>query len=190
MSDSAETKKKGKKGLLIKILLGTVLLGAGGGGAVGLMAAGVIGGGHGPAEPDGPELVRKGEDDPYPVASAEKEPATVVHGDGGSKYRTAYFSFSDSFTSNLKESGAMAQVSLVAATQRDGRVLMWLKEHELALRSRVLVELAATDEIAVNTAPGRADLQRRLTHAINDELERHEGFGGVDDVLFTQIIIQ
>ncbi|WP_347304359.1 flagellar basal body-associated FliL family protein [Croceibacterium sp. TMG7-5b_MA50] len=189
MSEGGEA-KKGKKGLLMKVLLGVVLLGAGGGGAMGLMAAGVVGNGHGADEADGPELVRKGEDDPYPVASGEKDAVAVVHGDGGSKYRTAYFNFTDSFTSNLKDSPAMVQVSLVASTQRDGRVLMWLKEHELALRSRALVELANTDEMAVNTAPGRADLQKRLAHAFNDELEKHEGFGGVDDVLFTQIIVQ
>ena len=190
MSDSAEPKKKSKKGLVVNILLGVAMLGVGGGGAVGLMAAGIVGGGHGGAEPEGPGLVRKGEEDPYLIASENKDGVEVVHGDGGSKYRTAYFNFTDSFTSNLKNSPALVQVSLTASTQRDGRVLMWLGEHELALRSRVLVELADTDEASINSDTGRAQLQKRLTDALNHELERLEGFGGVDNVLFTQIIVQ
>lgn len=189
VSDSAEPKKS-KKGLLLKILLGVAMLGVGGGGAVGLMAAGIVGGGHGEDEPEGPGLVRKGAEDPYLVAGEKKDAVEVVHGDGGSKYRTAYFNFTDSFTSNLKNSPALVQVSLTASTQRDGRVLMWLGEHELALRSRVLVELADTDEASINSDVGRTQLQKRLTDAINHELERLEGFGGVDNVMFTQIIVQ
>lgn len=190
MSESAEPKKKSRKGLLTKILLGVTMLGLGGGGAVALMAAGIVGTGHHAAEPEGPALVRKGEADPYLVAGEKKGAVEIVHGDGGSKYRTAYFNFSDSFTSNLKDSPALVQVSLTASTQRDGRVLMWLGEHELAMRSRVLVELADTDELSINSDTGRAQLQKRLTDAINHELERLEGFGGVDNVLFTQIIVQ
>jgi flagellar FliL protein len=189
VSDSA-VPKKSKKGLLLKILLGVAMLGVGGGGAVGLMAAGIVGGGHGGDEPEGPGLVRKGADDPYFVLGEKKDAVEIVHGDGGSKYRTAYFNFTDSFTSNLKNSSALVQVSLTASTQRDGRVLMWLGEHELALRSRVLVELADTDEASINSDVGRSQLQQRLTAAINHELERLEGFGGVDNVLFTQIIVQ
>ncbi|WP_121116574.1 flagellar basal body-associated FliL family protein [Croceibacterium ferulae] len=190
VSDSAEPKKKGKKGLLMKILLGVTMLGVGGGGAVGLMAAGIVGNDHHDSEPEGPGLVRKGEADPYLVANGKKDAVEVVHGDGGSRYRTAYFNFTDSFTSNLKNSPALVQVSLTASTQRDGRVLMWLGEHELALRSRVLVELADTDEASINSEAGRARLQKRLADAINHELQRLEGFGGVDNVLFTQIIVQ
>ena len=119
MSDSAEPKKKSKKGLMVKILLGVAMLGVGGGGAVGLMAAGIVGPGHHNSEPAGPELVRKGEADPYMVAGEKKDAVEIVHGDGGSKYRTAYFNFSDSFTSNLKDSPALVQVSLTASTQRD-----------------------------------------------------------------------
>ncbi len=39
-------------------------------------------------------------------------------------------------------------------------------------------------------ASPRTALQHRLTTAINEELERLEGFGGVDNVLFTQMIVQ
>ncbi|BBC72149.1 flagellar basal body-associated protein FliL [Altererythrobacter sp. B11] len=195
MSDEDKETKKPKKGkgLVTKLLFGLVLLGAGGGGAFGLMAAGVIGGGaHAEKEePKGPQLVLKGEEDPYamPAGKGEEEVA-LVYGEGGSKYRTAYYDFGDDFTSNLKDSDALVQVSLAASTQRDGRVLMWLKEHQTALRSRILVELANTSEDEVFTPEGKDALQKRLTKAINDVLTAREGFGGVDQVYFRSFIVQ
>ncbi|MBC7160325.1 MAG: flagellar basal body-associated FliL family protein [Porphyrobacter sp.] len=180
-----------RKGLIVKIALGIALLGAGGGGAFALLAAGVVGGGHG-EEDTIPELVLKGESDPYapPAGKGETGGTALVHGDGGSKYRTAYFTFTDAFTSNLRGSDVLVQVSLAASTRRDGRVLMWLKEHELAVQSRILVELANTSAEEIETPEGKAALQQRLTGAINAVLEEQEGFGGVDNVLFRSLIVQ
>jgi len=188
--DKPAKPRKGK-GLVLKIVLGLALVGAGGGGAFGLLAAGVIGGGH-EKEDNSPRLVLKGEEDPYPVAGEEggEEGAAPVHGEGGSKYRTAYFTFSDAFTSNLRGSDVLVQVSLAASTQYDGRVLMWLKEHELALQSRILVELADTSAEEIQTPGGKQALQQRLTKAINAVLEEQEGFGGVDNVHFRSLIVQ
>lgn len=194
-SDTPETdakpKKKGK-GALVKVLMGVGLLGAGGGGAYGMMAAGIIGGGHHEKKEDNnPKLIRKGEVDPYaPKAEKEGEGVPEVEGEGGSEYRTAYYSFSDEFTSNLKNSDALVQVSLAASTRRDGRVLMWIKKHELAIRSDMLNILADTPEEDVYTMDGKERLQKRLTAGINGVLTQTEGFGGVDNVYFKSFIIQ
>ena len=67
---------------------------------------------------------------------------------------------------------------------------MWMADHELAIRSRILVELASTDIGDVATAEGKLKLQKRLTKAINEELISHEGFGGIDNVYFRSLIIQ
>src|SRR5690606_19299941 len=143
-------------------------------------------------EDNKPKLVRKGQEDPYapPAGKGEKDSVPVVHGDGGSEYRIAYYSFPEEFTSNLSDSNAMVQMSLAASTRYDGRVLMWLDEHQLAVRSRLLVEIADTDEGDVYTPEGKARLQKRLTAAINDVLESTEGFGGVDNVHFRSFIVQ
>lgn len=195
MSDKAEEGKSKKgKGLLVKVLLGLGLTAAGGGGVFGLMAAGVLPG-SGPKEKeiDQPKLVRKGEEDPFaPKAEGDKEGAagTEVDGDGGSKYRTTYYSFSEEFTSNLKNSDALVQLSLACSTRRDGRVLMWVRKHELAIRSAMLAVIADTPEEAVYTVEGKEQLQKRLTAAINRVLHETEGFGGVDAVYFRSFIIQ
>lgn len=113
---------KGKGGI-IKIALGAVLLlGLGAGGAYGAFAMGLLGNVGGPAEPDQPKLVLKGEDDPYtlPGAEKEKDAAAPVYGEGGSKYRTAYYSFADSFTSNLADSPGLVQVELAVSTRPTG----------------------------------------------------------------------
>ncbi|HET9630619.1 MAG TPA: flagellar basal body-associated protein FliL, partial [Novosphingobium sp.] len=154
MSSDKETKDKKKKGggMLLKLAIPVVLLGVGGGGMYGLFAAGIIGGGgHEKVKEDNnPKLVRKGEVDPFaPKAEGGKEgegAATEVEGDGGSQYKTSYFTFSEEFTSNLKDSDALIQASIACSTRRDGRVLMWLKKHELAIRSAMLSVIADTPE--------------------------------------------
>ena len=194
-SDKPETEAKPKKGggMMMKVLAGVALIGAGGGGVFGLLQAGVIGGGEAHAKKDNnPKLIRKGEEDPYaPKAEGDKEGAVAdVDGDGGSEYRTSYYSFADDFTSNLKNSDALVQVSLAASTHRDGRVLMWSKKHELAIRSAMLTVLADTPEEDVFTLEGKNRLQKRLTGAMNDVLVKNEGFGGIDNVFFKSFIIQ
>ena len=193
--DAEPKKKKGKGGgMLLKLALPVVLLAAGGGGVYGLVATGVIGGGHGKDKQDNnPKLVRKGEEDPFAPkkeGGTDGESAAEVDGEGGSEYKTSYFIFSDDFTSNLKDSDALIQISIACSTHRDGRVLMWLKKHELAIRSAMLVVLADTPEADVTSLEGKDRLQKRLTAAINKVLSDNEGFGGVDAVYFKSFIIQ
>lgn len=191
-NSKTEDKPKKKGGLLKGALFAVILLGAGGGGTYAAFASGMLGdSGEDPAELK-PQLVLKGDEDPYPFASGDNSGAEfdTVYGKGGSKYRTAYFNFSEEFTSNVAGGGALVQVGLAAATQYDGRVLMWLHEHETALRSRILVELAATEEEELFDAEGKQALQKRLAKALNEVLEEREGFGGVSNVYFRSLIVQ
>jgi len=169
-----------------------LLLGVGAGGAYGAFAMGLIGAGDGAHEPDEPKLVVKGEEDPYtlPGAEKEKDAAAPVYGEGGSKYRTVYYSFADSFTSNLADSPGLVQVELAVSTRRDGRVLQWVKNHELAIRSAILAQLAATTEAEVYDVEGKKRLAGRLTKAVNQVLEENEGFGGIDAVHFRGFLVQ
>ncbi|MEO0464047.1 MAG: flagellar basal body-associated FliL family protein [Pseudomonadota bacterium] len=180
---------KGKGGAVKMALFAVVLLGAGAGGAYGAFAAGLIGGG-GESGPDLPKLVRKGDSDPYAMPSKDKDKGSAVYGEGGSEYRTAYYSFAESFTSNLADSGSLIQVEIAISTQRDGRVLGWVKNHELAIRSAILAQLAATPEKDTFDVEGRKRLSDRLAKAINAVLEENEGFGGVDAVHFKGFLVQ
>lgn len=198
MSDKKDKDDKPKKGKgkLLMLVGALAMLGMGGGGAYALVASGIIGGGHATEKQDNiPKLIRKGEKDPYapPAAAGESgggAGAAYVEGEGGSEYRTAYYTFSDEFTSNLKNSDALVQTSIACSTRRDGRVLMWLKEHELAIRSALLVVLADTPEQDATTPDGKERLQQRMTAAINKVLTDTEGFGGVDRVYFRSFVVQ
>lgn len=190
--DTGKSAKSGKGGMM-KIIIGAVLLlGIGAGGAYGAFAMGLFGADAAHQEPDEPKLVLKGEADPYPDASADaaKDGGAPVYGDGGSKYRTVYYSFAESFTSNLADSPGLVQVELAVSTRRDGRVLQWVRNHELAIRSAILTQLAATPEAEVYDVAGKERLAKRLTQAINDVLEENEGFGGVDAVHFRGFLVQ
>ncbi len=187
-----ETPPKKKGGKLKLVLFAVLLLAAGGGGTYAAFASGMLGA-HGTQEEDNnPKLVRKGDEDPYPFTGGgeTKDKAPVVHGAGGGEYRTAYYNFTEEFTSNLANGNALVQVSIAASTHYDGRVLMWLAEHETALRSRILAELAATSEEDLASIKGKEELQQRLTKALNEVLEEREGFGGVDSVYFRSFIVQ
>jgi flagellar FliL protein len=67
---------------------------------------------------------------------------------------------------------------------------MWLKKHELAIRSAILVVLADTPDTDAHTAQGKDHLQTRLTAAINKVLTEAEGYGGVDQVYFRSFLVQ
>jgi flagellar FliL protein len=198
MSDKTEAAphappRKGK-GIMVKLLGAVVLIGAGGGGTFAMVQSGMIGGGADKAKPEAnqPKLVRKGEEDPYAPKTEGKEgdaPAEI-EGDGGSEYRTSYYNFTEDFTSNLRNSAALVQINLACSTRRDGRVLMWLRKHELAIRSEILVVLADTPEEDAFTPEGKQRLQKRLTATINQVLTRTEGFGGVDAVYFKSFLVQ
>jgi flagellar protein FliL len=201
MSEKKEKEAKPAKkggGMLLKLGAVGALLAAGGGGAYGLVAAGIIGGGGHSAEKEdkNPKLILKGEEDPFEPPAAEghgEEGGGGGHdtdGEGGSKYRTVYYSFADEFTSNLKESSALVQMSIACSTRRDHRVILWLKKHELALRSAILGVLADTPEEDVQLPVGKEKLQKRLTASINKVLTSNEGFGGVDAVYFKTFIVQ
>ena len=192
MSDpKAEDDAEGKKGGGgMKMIIGIVVaLVVGAGGAYGAFAAGLLGE-SGSSGPNHPELVRKGEADPYPAPGAGKDDGPVVYGEGGNEFRTAYYTFEDSFTSNLADSSGLIQVELAASTQRDGRVLQWIHNHQLAIRSAILVQLAATPEQDLYSVEGKENLAKRLTGAINKVLEDNEGFGGVENVHFKGLLVQ
>lgn len=189
----AKPAKKGN-GMMIKIIGAAALLGVGGGGVFALVATGMIGGGGKIAvkEDNRPKLIRKGTTDPFAPAAKEGEGdgGKNVEGEGGSEYRTVYFSFTEDFTSNLKGAEALVQMSIACSTHRDYRVVLWLKKHELPIRSAMLEVLADTTDEDIQAPGGKDKLQRRLTQAINKVLTETEGFGGVDAVYFKNFIIQ
>ncbi|MBB5984286.1 flagellar basal body-associated FliL family protein [Sphingobium lignivorans] len=207
MSDAADKKGAGKKGGGKKkmiILLGAVALLGGGGAAAGFFVAGSMHKETGPHEdPNKPQLVLKGEN-PEEIANQglakakEAGAAALPEGKGvdlprpqnPAAYQPTYFQIPAPFTSNLAESDAFAQISIAVSTYYDNRVIQAVQSHELAIRSAILMMMAQQNEIDLSTPQGKEALQQKLLEIINGTLKAKTGYGGVDNVYFTNFVIQ
>lgn len=107
-----------------------------------------------------------------------------------SEYQASYFQMPAPYTSNLADTDSLVQVALAISTFYDARVTDALKTHELALRSAILMLLSQQSGIELSTPQGKEALQQRLTALINKILREKTGYSGVDNVYFTNFIIQ
>ena len=191
MSDEApaQAPKKGSKKKLIILVMGGLVL-VGGGVAGGMFAAGLGLGGAQAREvedPSTPKLVlREGQSaDPTvvrkPVGSFTPDPR---------RYKPSYYTMEQPFTSNLRDTDGIAQLSLGVSTFYDAKVLDNFKDNEMPIRSAVLSTLANEDAMVLETPQGKTQLQAHLRDAINKVLVEKTGYGGIDDVYFTSFIIQ
>jgi flagellar FliL protein len=175
----------GMKKLLLFVVMPLVLVGGGVGG--GLFAAGKMGGKESKHEdPNRPKLVLKGGEHGAPATHDGPEPAQP----NPEIYKSTYYPIELPFTSNLRDTDGFLQVGIGVSTFYDSKVIDHLKESEMPVRSAVLETLAQQEAEFINTPQGKVALRKALKVAINNVLERREGFGGVDDVYFTSFIIQ
>ncbi|KKC25276.1 flagellar basal body-associated FliL family protein [Sphingomonas sp. SRS2] len=188
-------KKKGKmKGILMMLIMAIVF--AGGGVGAGLYAAGAgLAGGHKeevPEDPNAPKLVEKeghtdsghGEKKTLPVGlETDKSPDPT-------KYKATYYTFEQPFTANLRDSDGFTQVGLGASTFYDQKVVDNVKDNEMPIRSAILMALSQQDSFTISTPEGKLKLQKELKAAINDVLKQRTGFGGIDNVYFTTLVVQ
>lgn len=211
MSDEAKAKKKKGGGMKMILLAAAALVLGGAGTAGGLYAAGFFSGKEeGPKEdPNKPVLVLAGES-AEEVAKAHGM-GGEGHGEGGgahagghkpgkgidlptpanpAAYQATYFQLQAPFTSNMSDTDAFAQISVAVSTYYDMRVIEAIKTHEMAIRSQVLMMLAQQPETMLATPEGKRLLQGKIKTVINDILKQKTGYGGIDNVYFTNFVIQ
>jgi flagellar FliL protein len=190
MSDAENPTPPKKKGKGKKILLTTAaLLLLGGGGAGAALYAGLLPVGH--SEPDRPETPRL-----VPREGvSDTEAALHYHPTGdkrpdASKFQASYYPLGENFTANLRDGSGFIQLGLGVSTYYDERVVEAVKLHEMAVRSAVLLAVSEQDPLIIRSPKGKEALKASLRGAINDVLKAKEGFGGIDDVYFTSLVIQ
>jgi flagellar FliL protein len=199
--DKAESPKKGgkMKKLLLLTLGSTMLIGAGAG-------AGIYMGGGFAAEASKPEdlypklVLRSKSGEAAPASEAGKEEAPLKVGTVSvpndrfkvdpRKYEITYIPVDQAFTTNLADGSGFLQVGISLATFYDGKLVSNVRRQMVPIRSAVLMVLAEQDPALLSTSHGKQQLQRRLTGAINAVLREKEGFGGIDNVYFTSLVIQ
>ncbi|MCP1471582.1 flagellar FliL protein [Sphingobium sp. OAS761] len=220
MSDEPKTSKKKGGGMKLILFLVVGILVGGAGAAGGLYAAGVFGGSkdEGPKEdPNKPVLVLAGESaEAVAKAHGWSGGEGGGHGEGGggegvahaaaaahhgkgedlpspgnpAAYQATYFQLQAPFTSNMSDTDAFAQIAIAVSTYYDLRVVEAVKAHETPIRSQVLMMLAQQPEEMLATPDGKRKLQAKIKTIINDVLKEKTGYGGVDNVYFTNFVIQ
>jgi flagellar protein FliL len=186
-AEAAPPKKGGKMKKMIMLIGGVILLGGGGAGAA-LWATGWPAGEHGAEDPNQPHLVPKDEASAEEVAVA-KRAAHEGHIDPH-VFKATYFALPQPFTSNLRGGDSFVQMGLGVSTFYDERVIDRVKEHDMAIRSAILMTLSQQDPLVIATPEGKEALRQTLRNAVNAVLTSKEGFGGIEEVYFTTFVTQ
>lgn len=198
-TEAGSSSKKGKKKkLIVASVVAVVLLGAGA--ATGVYLSGGITGQAPKVDPFRPKLVERSEEPEVPAAEGEGEATVLKEGTidvkndrvpvDPRKYEVTYVNLEQSFTANLADGAGFVQLGLSLSTYYDGKVVQNIQRQGVPIRSSILMVLSQQDAQALSTPQGKQMLQRDLTAAINQVLRQKEGFGGVDNVYFSNLVIQ
>lgn len=191
--------KGGKSKKMLMIGVGATLLTVGGA-AGGVYLSGGVAGKEAKEDPHRPKLVERSDEPAEAVAEGEdgkaalKEGTVAVKNDrqkvDPKKFEITYVGLDQSFTANLADGAGFVQLGISLATYYDGKLVQNVERQAVPIRSAVLMVLSQQDAAVLSTPQGKQMLQRDLTHAINDVLRQKEGFGGIDNVYFTNLVIQ
>lgn len=198
-TEAPAPKKKGKMKKLLMLTVGAaVLIGAGVGAGmyfgIGMAAHAAKPEDHFPklverSADGGTEPAGEGDEAPPPKVGTVAVPNDRFKVDPR-KYEITYVPIEQSFTTNLADGSGFLQVGISLSTFYDGKVIRNIKRQDVPIRSSVLMVLAEQDPALLSTSHGKQHLQRQLTAAINQVLRDKEGFGGIDNVYFTNMVIQ
>lgn len=108
----------------------------------------------------------------------------------GDEFETHYHQFPEKLTTNLKGSRRFLQVELGISTRYNEKVVENVVTHLVALKSDVLAIMSEFTEEQVTGIEGRNALAEAIRDTINARLEAEEGFGGVENVYFSNFVLQ
>jgi len=106
------------------------------------------------------------------------------------QFATTYFEFPGNLTTNLRGSKRFVQLSLGLSTQYDKQVIENAQKHEVAIRGEVLALLADQSEADMVGIANRRKLQEMFKDTINKVLTERAGFGGIESVFITALVMQ
>ncbi len=144
------------------------------------------GDGHGEKKDDG-----HGGDKKDAKAGAETPQKELASPEGeAERWKFNYYALEKPLLSNVAGSRKVMQVTLTIMTHYDDRVIKNVKTHELALRAGILDVMRQKTESDLLKPDFRKALAEDVKLVINSLLEKYEGFGGIEDVMFTEFIVQ
>ena len=106
------------------------------------------------------------------------------------RFENTYKEMERPLVANIVNSRKVMQVKVAIMTHYDDRVVANIEKHDFAIRSEILDVMRTVDEAKLSEDSFRKELAEKLKMAINSVLEKYEDFGGVEEVLFTEFVVQ
>ncbi|MEC9248269.1 MAG: flagellar basal body-associated FliL family protein [Pseudomonadota bacterium] len=106
------------------------------------------------------------------------------------KFKKSYLELEKNFVSNVKNSRKVIQVQIGVMTHYDDKVITNIETHEVALRHRILNAMGQVTEDDVIDPDFRKNLADIIKLEMNSLLEEYEDFGGIEEVFFTDFVMQ
>jgi len=108
----------------------------------------------------------------------------------GQKFDQLYNEMERSFTVNLSGSKQFCQFTMGFMTHYDQRVVDHVYKHELAIRSAIIMEVSTYSMDELTTVTDKQKLANSIKTRMNQVLIGYEDFGGIEEVFFTEFVIQ
>ncbi len=124
-----------------------------------------------------------------PGAEAPQKELVTPEADN-QRWKFNYYALEKPLLSNVAGSRKVMQVTLTVMTHYDDRVIKNVKTHELALRAGILDVMRQKTEADLREPDFRKALAEEVRLTINSLLEKYEGFGGIEEVMFTEFVVQ
>ncbi|HAW16868.1 MAG TPA: flagellar basal body protein FliL, partial [Oceanospirillaceae bacterium] len=93
-------------------------------------------------------------------------------------------------TINLAGSKKFVQFSMGFMTHYDQRIVDFVYKHEMAIRSAIIMEVSSHQQDQLVTVADKQKLADSLKTRMNQVLTGYEDFGGIEEVFFTEFVIQ
>jgi flagellar FliL protein len=106
------------------------------------------------------------------------------------RFEQTYLELERPLLANVTGSRKVMQIRLAIMTYYDERVFNNVKKHEFALRSAILDVMRQSTEADINKPTFRTELAEKIRLTVNALLEKYEDFGGVEEVHFTEFVVQ
>ncbi len=151
--------------------------------------------GHGDAKDgkDGHGDAKGGKDDGQgkPAAAGASAPKPVAKTAAEmQRFEYRYHEMDKDMVANLTGSKKIMQVKVALMTRYDDRVIANIKKHEFALRSVALDVMRQTKAEDIDQPDFRKRLAEKIRDEMNAALQKFEDFGGIEEIHFTNFIVQ
>jgi flagellar FliL protein len=106
------------------------------------------------------------------------------------RFEYRYHEMDKDMVANLSGSKKVMQIKIALMTRYDDRVIANVKKHEFALRSVTLDVMRQTKAEEIDQPDFRKRLAEKIRDEMNTTLQKFEDFGGIEEIHFTNFIVQ